>query len=136
MFQSKYLLAILARIADPAVVPPTRMIMPMPTPANTPAKIVLMITSSAGTVFAGVGIGMIIRVGGTTAGSAILARIANKYFDWNISYALLMIDLVVVFSSYFIIGAEKLMFTIVMTCSVNDHVFVQSADDLSLITTR
>lgn len=65
-------------------------------------------------VFAGIGIGMIIRVGGTTAGSAILARIANKYFEWNISYALLMIDLVVVFSSYFIIGAEKLMFTIVM----------------------
>lgn len=78
-----------------------------------PADEVIISTIFAG-VFAGVGIGMIIRVGGTTAGSAILARIANKYFDWNISYALLMIDLVVVFSSYFIIGAEKLMFTIVM----------------------
>lgn len=80
---------------------------------TVPADEVIISTIFAG-VFAGVGIGMIIRVGGTTAGSAILARIANKYFDWNISYALLMIDLVVVFSSYFIIGAEKLMFTIVM----------------------
>lgn len=78
-----------------------------------PSEEVIISSIFAG-VFAGVGIGMIIRVGGTTAGSAILARIANKYFDWNISYALLMIDLVVVFSSYFIIGAEKLMFTIVM----------------------
>ncbi len=43
-----------------------------------------------------------------------MARIANKYLDWNISYALLFFDLIVVFSSYFIIGAEKMMFTIVM----------------------
>ncbi len=65
-------------------------------------------------VFIGVGIGLIIRVGGTTAGSAILASIANKYLGWNISYALLFFDLIVVFASYFIIGAEKLMLTIIM----------------------
>ena len=65
-------------------------------------------------VFVGVGIGLIVRVGGTTAGTVILARIANKYLDWNISYALLFFDLIVAFSSYFIIGAEKLMLTIVI----------------------
>ncbi|CAM4369780.1 uncharacterized membrane-anchored protein YitT (DUF2179 family) [Paenibacillus endophyticus] len=67
-----------------------------------------------GGLFGGIGIGLIIRVGGTTAGTTILARIANKYLDWNISYALLFFDLIVAFSSYFIIGAEALMLTIVM----------------------
>ncbi|MDU0331216.1 YitT family protein [Paenibacillus sp. 3LSP] len=65
-------------------------------------------------VIVGVGIGLIVRVGGTTAGTVILARIANKYLDWNISYALLFFDLIVALSSYFIIGAEKLMLTIVI----------------------
>lgn len=73
-----------------------------------------IINAIFGGIFAGVGIGMIIRVGGTTAGTAILARIMNKYLDWNVSYALLFFDLIVAFSSYFIIGAQSLMFTIVM----------------------
>jgi uncharacterized membrane-anchored protein YitT (DUF2179 family) len=67
-----------------------------------------------GGLFGGIGIGLIIRVGGTTAGTTILARIANKFLDWNISYALLFFDLIVAFSSYFIIGSEALMLTIVM----------------------
>ncbi len=71
-----------------------------------------------GAIFAGiiigVGIGLVLRAGGTTAGSAILGRMANKYLDWNVSYAILFFDLIVVFASYFIIGAEKLMLTIVM----------------------
>ncbi|QJD85542.1 YitT family protein [Cohnella herbarum] len=74
----------------------------------------LTINAVFGGLFSGIGIGMIIRVGGTTAGTTILARIANKYLDWNVSYALLFFDLIVAFSSYFIIGAEALMFTIVM----------------------
>ncbi|MFC4304869.1 YitT family protein [Cohnella boryungensis] len=67
-----------------------------------------------GGLFGGAGIGIIIRAGGTTAGSTILARIMNKYFDWNVSYALLFFDLIVVFASYFIIGAQAVMLTIVM----------------------
>ncbi|MEW9699501.1 YitT family protein [Paenibacillus sp. SI8] len=67
-----------------------------------------------GGVFAGIGLGLIIRVGGTTAGSTILARIASKYLDWNVSYSLLFFDLIVAVSSYFVIGAQSLMLTIVM----------------------
>ncbi|MTT33197.1 DUF2179 domain-containing protein [Terrilactibacillus sp. BCM23-1] len=67
-----------------------------------------------GGVISGLGIGMVLKAGGTTAGSAILARIANKYLDWNLSYALLFFDLIVVFCSFFIIGAEKVMLTIAM----------------------
>lgn len=74
----------------------------------------LIINAIFGGIFSGVGIGLIIRVGGTTAGSTIIARILHKYLDWNVSYALLLVDLIVVFASYFIIGAQSLMFTIVM----------------------
>lgn len=74
----------------------------------------MLVNAIFGGVLAGLGIGMVIRTGGTTAGTTILARIANKYFGWSISYGLLFFDLIVVFSSYFLIGMERLMVTIVM----------------------
>lgn len=74
----------------------------------------LVINAIFAGLFAGVGIGLIIRVGGTTAGSTILARLANKYWDWNISYALLFFDLIVAGLSVFVIGIEKMMFTVVI----------------------
>ncbi|MFP3392783.1 YitT family protein [Brevibacillus sp. SIMBA_040] len=67
-----------------------------------------------GGVVVGLGIGLIVRVGGTSAGTGILAKIANKYLSWNVSYALLFFDLIVVFASLFIIGFEKMMLTILM----------------------
>jgi len=67
-----------------------------------------------GGVLTGVGLGLIIRVGGTTAGTTILAKIINKYLGWSVSYSLLLLDLVVVFLSYFIIGIEGVMLTVVM----------------------
>lgn len=74
----------------------------------------IVVNTIFGGVLIGIGIGLIIRVGGTTAGSAILASITHKYLGWSISYGLLFFDLIVVFSSYFIIGAEKMMLTIIM----------------------
>jgi len=74
----------------------------------------IVVNTIFGGLFIGVGIGLIIRVGGTTAGSTILASITHKYLGWNISYGLLFFDMIVVLSSYFIIGAEKLMLTIIM----------------------
>lgn len=74
----------------------------------------IIVNAIFGGVLVGVGIGLIIRAGGTSAGTTILASITKKYLGWNISYGLLFFDLIVVFSSYFIIGAEKLMLTIVM----------------------
>ncbi|MBS4192736.1 YitT family protein [Bacillus sp. FJAT-49705] len=74
----------------------------------------IVVNAIFGGLFVGIGIGLIIRVGGTTAGTTILARITNKYLGWSISYGLLFFDLIVAFSSYFIIGAEKLMLTIMM----------------------
>lgn len=74
----------------------------------------IIVNTIFGGVFAGLGIGLIIRVGGTTAGSTILASITHKYLGWSISYGLLFFDMIVAFSSYFVIGAEKLMLTILM----------------------
>ncbi|MHA6260607.1 YitT family protein [Sporosarcina sp. CAU 1771] len=74
----------------------------------------IFVNAIFGGVFIGVGIGLIIRVGGTTAGTTILASITNRYLGWSISYGLLFFDLIVVFSSYFVIGAEKMMLTIIM----------------------
>lgn len=65
-------------------------------------------------VFSGTGLGLIFRAGGTSAGSAILAKLANKYLHWNISYGLLFFDTIVVLASWFIIGTEGLMLTILM----------------------
>ncbi len=74
----------------------------------------IIVNTIFGGLFAGVGIGLIIRVGGTTAGSTILASMTHKHLGWSISYGLLFFDLIVALSSYFIIGAEKLMLTILM----------------------
>lgn len=74
----------------------------------------MVVNAVFGGVLTGAGIGMIIRVGGTTAGTTILARITHKYLGWSISYGLLFFDLIVAFSSYFIIGIERLMLTIIM----------------------
>lgn len=78
-------------------------------------------------ILTGIGLGLIFRAGGTSAGTTILAKVTNKYLGWNISYGLLFFDLIVVFSSYFIIGIEGLMFTLVMlyiATKVTDFIIV------------
>nr|WP_216855475.1 YitT family protein [Paenibacillus alba] len=74
----------------------------------------LIVSSIFGGAMIGFGIGLIVRVGGTTAGTVIIAKLMNKFWDWNISFALLLCDVLVAASSYFIIGPERLMFTIIM----------------------
>lgn len=67
-----------------------------------------------GGVFMGAGIGLIVRAGGTTAGSVVIAKIFNIYFKWNISYTTLFIDMIVVVGSIFVIGLEKMLLTIIL----------------------
>lgn len=64
-------------------------------------------------ILAGVGLGLVFRGGGTSGGSAVIARLANQYLDWNISKTMLAIDLLVVASAYFVIGGEKTMYTVI-----------------------
>ncbi|TQR20854.1 YitT family protein [Psychrobacillus vulpis] len=64
-------------------------------------------------VFVGLGLGLMFRAGGTSGGSAILARLANQYLGWSLGKGVLVIDIVVIGASVFIIGQEKAMYTLV-----------------------
>lgn len=68
-------------------------------------------------LFAGVmiggGIGLIFRAGGTSGGSAILARLANQFLGWGIGKGMLILDVIVIAGSIFVIGQEKAMYTLI-----------------------
>lgn len=64
-------------------------------------------------VLMGAGMGLIMLGNGTTAGSAIIAKLLNKFLGWNVSYALLFCDIIVVAFSVAIIGIESLVLTVV-----------------------
>ncbi|WP_010532053.1 YitT family protein [Lentibacillus jeotgali] len=61
----------------------------------------------------GLGLGLIFRSGGTSGGSAILARLASQAFGWTIGKGMLIIDIAVIAGSAFIIGQERAMYTLV-----------------------
>lgn len=72
----------------------------------------VLVSTVFGGFTVGIGIGMIVLVGGTTAGSTILARIAHKYLDVNTSYALLFFDLIVVAISLTVMPIERALLTV------------------------
>lgn len=74
----------------------------------------LILNSISAGVMTGFGLGLIFRAGGTSAGSSILAKLTNKYLHWNVSYGLLFFDVIVVLASWFIIGTEGVLLTILM----------------------
>lgn len=61
----------------------------------------------------GLGIGIIILAGGTTAGTTILAGIANKYLDVSTPYALLFFDVIVVLISLTVIPLDRILVTLI-----------------------
>lgn len=61
----------------------------------------------------GLGLGLIFRSGGTSGGSAILARLGNQLLGWTIGRGMLIIDIAVIVASSFIIGQEKAMYTLI-----------------------
>ncbi|WP_105996483.1 YitT family protein [Staphylococcus simulans] len=73
----------------------------------------IIVNAIFGGASVGLGIGVIVLAGGTTAGTTILARLAHKYLDVSISYALLFFDLIVVAISFTVIPVNKLLVTII-----------------------
>ncbi|MCS4486479.1 YitT family protein [Staphylococcus americanisciuri] len=73
----------------------------------------IMINAVFGGIFVGLGIGVIVLAGGTTAGTTILARIANKYLDVSTPYALLFFDLIVVVISLSVIPLDRALVTVI-----------------------
>ncbi|WP_163526217.1 YitT family protein [Halobacillus ihumii] len=50
-------------------------------------------------VFAGIGLGIIFRYGGTTGGVDIIARLIHKYLGWSMGRAMFVFDAIVIFIS-------------------------------------
>ena len=73
----------------------------------------ILINTVFGGLFIGLGNGLVIRIGATTAGTAILGRIANKYLDVNISYAILFFDLIVIMLSLTVLSIEQVLLTVI-----------------------
>lgn len=73
----------------------------------------IIVNAIFGGASVGLGIGVIVLAGGTTAGTTILARLAHKYLDVSTSYALLFFDLIVVVISFTVIPVNKLLVTII-----------------------
>lgn len=70
-----------------------------------------------GAIFAGViigiGMGLIFRAGSSSGGTAIIARMLNKSFGWELSNAMFILDALVVIGGYFVIGPLHTMYTLV-----------------------
>lgn len=64
-------------------------------------------------VLVGIGLGLIFRVGGTTGGVDIIARLVNRYYGWSIGRTMLLFDFAVILSSIIIIGLDMAMYTLV-----------------------
>ncbi len=73
-----------------------------------------------GGMLCGLSLGMVFSVNGSTGGTDIIAAIINKYRSVTIGRALLLIDAVIIGSSYFIFhSADKLVFSLVEVMACN-----------------
>lgn len=79
---------------------------------GSPPEDTLLCTLYTG-VLVGIGLGLIFRVGGTTGGVDIIARLVNKYYGWSIGRTMLLFDFGIILSSVFIIGLDMAMYTLV-----------------------
>ncbi|RUL55488.1 YitT family protein [Lysinibacillus antri] len=65
-------------------------------------------------VFVGVGLGIIFRMGGTTGGVDIIARVANKYLGWSMGRTMFLFDFIVLLASWAtFLDARSMMYTLV-----------------------
>ncbi|MFC5448116.1 YitT family protein [Paenibacillus aestuarii] len=73
----------------------------------------------------GTGLGLVFRFGGTTGGSDILARIGNKKRGWSVGQVILVIDVVVIGSSFLYLPKEKVLYSLVVvfvTAKIIDYI--------------
>jgi len=69
-----------------------------------------LIATVYGGVIGGVGIGLVMSVGGNTGGTDILAQIINRYFKIALGTALILVDLLIIFSSALSFGIEIMLY--------------------------
>ncbi|MGX7106744.1 YitT family protein [Hutsoniella sourekii] len=73
-----------------------------------------LVAAIAAGVLLGAGVGITLLGKGTTAGVDIIALIINKYFGVPISMALLIIDMCIVMTLFFVIGPELWVMTLIL----------------------
>ncbi|SOC38223.1 uncharacterized membrane-anchored protein YitT [Salinicoccus kekensis] len=73
----------------------------------------IMLNVLFGGLLIGLGNGLVIRIGATTAGSAIIGRIANKYLDIKIANAILAVDMLVILLSLTVLSVQQVLLTVV-----------------------
>lgn len=74
--------------------------------ANPPISDVFL-SAIVGGVFCGAGLGLVYSMNGSTGGMDIVGAMATKYFRISLSRIMLILDVAVVVSSYFILGGDK-----------------------------
>ncbi|NEW06050.1 YitT family protein [Paenibacillus sp. SYP-B3998] len=73
----------------------------------------------------GTGLGLVFRFGGTTGGSDILARIGHKKRGWSVGQVILIIDVIVIGSSFLYLPKEKVLYSLVavfVTSRIIDYI--------------
>ena len=73
----------------------------------------LLLASLFAGVSVGLGLGLIFRVGGTTGGVDIIARILHKLFGWKIGRTMLFADIAVLGVSLLYLTPQQVMYTLV-----------------------
>ncbi|NKZ20487.1 YitT family protein [Streptococcus ovuberis] len=74
----------------------------------------ILVTAAAGGVLAGIGLSFILRGNGTSAGTDIIAMMMRKYLGISFAGGLMLCDLIILSSSTYIIGLERLIVTLIM----------------------
>ncbi|MGX7106414.1 YitT family protein [Hutsoniella sourekii] len=74
----------------------------------------LIITAVAGGVLTGIGMGLVLRGHGTTAGSDIIAMLMQKYLGMNFSAAVFLLNCLVILASLYTLTVELTIVTIMM----------------------
>jgi len=80
-------------------------------PFTTEQDFILVVLYAGVTL--GAGLGLVFRAGGTTGGTDIVARIANRRRGWSIGRIILTMDVAVLGLSLLFIPKEKVLYTIV-----------------------
>ncbi|WP_240941594.1 YitT family protein [Paenibacillus sp. HB172176] len=73
-----------------------------------------LLTALYAGVTSGAGLGIVLRYGGSTGGSALIARLTQHLFGWKHGHVILAMDIAVIGFSVFYVSLDKLLYTLVM----------------------
>ncbi|MGM0508907.1 MAG: YitT family protein [Fusobacteriota bacterium] len=66
-----------------------------------------------GGIFAGIGVGVLMKLGGSTGGTDIIAQIIHKYLKIQIGYAMITVDSFVLGTAAFVFGFEPALYAVI-----------------------